>query len=417
MEYLKKDLGSYNLHLIKTKDFKTITVKVNFRSIITKEEITIRNVLTDIITMTSKKYPTKKDLSIASQDLYATEISALTARIGNYLITNISLSVLNDKYTEPGNFKKSIEFLSEIIFNPNVFNNEFSSTTLKIGIDKQLATLNSIKEDPGYYSLIRLFDLLNINPASFRMIGYEEDLNKITPSSIYQYYKYLINNNLIDVFIIGDIDFKETEELIRNNFHFHTFRKAKGSCLVENTSRVKKRTVIEKSDIKQSKLAISLRIGNLSRYERNYVLTLYNIILGAGSDSLLFKKIRKENSLAYSVSSVVNKLDSILIIRAGISKTNFKKVVKLINEALVEMRQAKFTTEDMKKAKEAYKASIDDMLESPSYILESYYMMELIDIDDINKRYEEINKVTKEEIMQISKKIKIELIYLLEGED
>ena len=39
MEYIKKDLGSYNLHIIKTDKFKTITVRVVFHSHIVKEEI------------------------------------------------------------------------------------------------------------------------------------------------------------------------------------------------------------------------------------------------------------------------------------------------------------------------------------------------------------------------------------------
>ena len=41
MKYTKKDLGSYNLHLIKTDKFKTVTVKIMFQSPIVKEEITI----------------------------------------------------------------------------------------------------------------------------------------------------------------------------------------------------------------------------------------------------------------------------------------------------------------------------------------------------------------------------------------
>ena len=30
MEYIKKDMGSYNLHIIKTNKFKTITVEIDF---------------------------------------------------------------------------------------------------------------------------------------------------------------------------------------------------------------------------------------------------------------------------------------------------------------------------------------------------------------------------------------------------
>ena len=36
MNYEQLNMGSYNLHIIKTKKFKTITVEVNFRRKLTK---------------------------------------------------------------------------------------------------------------------------------------------------------------------------------------------------------------------------------------------------------------------------------------------------------------------------------------------------------------------------------------------
>ena len=59
MEYIKKDLASYNLHIIKTDKFKTVNVRVVFHSPIVKEEITIRNILCDMFMQSSKNYDSK----------------------------------------------------------------------------------------------------------------------------------------------------------------------------------------------------------------------------------------------------------------------------------------------------------------------------------------------------------------------
>ena len=48
MNYEKRDLGSFKLHMIKTDKFKTLSVKVVFRRPIVKSEITIRNVISDL---------------------------------------------------------------------------------------------------------------------------------------------------------------------------------------------------------------------------------------------------------------------------------------------------------------------------------------------------------------------------------
>ena len=114
MEYVKKDLGAYNLHLIKTDKFKTITVRIAFHSPVIKEEITLRNILCDMFLQSSKKYPSKRDLTIAAQDLYAADIQTYNSRLGNYNNLDIYLSVLHDRYTEEGNFRKALDFLNEI---------------------------------------------------------------------------------------------------------------------------------------------------------------------------------------------------------------------------------------------------------------------------------------------------------------
>jgi len=145
-------------------------------------------------------------------------------------------------------------------------------------------------------------------------------------------------------------------------------------------------------------------------------LTIYSIILGMGGDSKLFQNIREKHSVAYYINATPNKLDNILIIRAGITKENFKKVVKLVEAELQAMRKGNFTEEDIQKAKELFHTSLDELEESPSRIINAYYMMELLGIDDIKTRREKMDQVTKEEIVAVAKKVKIDTIYCLEGE-
>ena len=56
MEYRKLDLGTYKLHMIKTDKFKTIRVKVSFRRPIKKSEVTIRNILCNVISQSTKNH-------------------------------------------------------------------------------------------------------------------------------------------------------------------------------------------------------------------------------------------------------------------------------------------------------------------------------------------------------------------------
>ena len=62
MEYRKLEYDHYNLHLIKTDKFKTISVKVNLKRPIVKEEITIRNLLVNSMLESTEHYKTRREL-------------------------------------------------------------------------------------------------------------------------------------------------------------------------------------------------------------------------------------------------------------------------------------------------------------------------------------------------------------------
>ncbi len=417
MEYLKKDLGSYNLHIIKTNKFKTITVRVVFHSPIIKEEITMRNVLCDMFLQSSKLYPTKKDLTIKAQDLYAAEIEATNSRLGNYITTNFYLTVLNDKYTEKNNFNKAVEFLSEVIFNPDVENGNFQSTKLDIVKNNAENSINSLKEDPADYALVRMAEAFNKDcPISYRMCGYLDDLEKITTKNLYEYYTKFINKDFVDIFVIGDVLEEDIIPIIKKHFKFKVVKRKKVPYIINNL-KVRNRRLFAKetADNSQSKLAICNVLTGLTPYERNYPLTLYNIILGGGSDSKLFKNVREKNSLCYTIHSVPNKLDNILLIMAGIDKSNIKKALDIIDKSMQEMRKGNFTDKDILIAKEYFNTAMDDTLESPSRIIDNYLMMELLGTDSIEDKIAKMQIVTKKDIIKVAKKIKMDTVFSLEG--
>jgi len=417
MEYIKKDLGSYKLHLIKTDKFKSITVKVSFHRVIKKNEITIRNILSDMFMQSSKKYNSKRELTIKAQDLYAAGLRTTNSRLGNYINTDFYLTVLNDKYTEDGNFASSLEFLSEIMFNPDVENGKFNEEKLDIVKSTCRSALNSIKEDASNYSLIRMAEAFGEGePISYRMMGYLEDLDDITGTSLYEFYLDMIKNDFVDIFVIGDISIKETTDLIKKYFKFDILKKLKMPFMVEEKKPRRSKLVFnEEIDNTQSKLAIGCRINGLSEYERNYPLTLFNVIFGGCSDSKLFKEVREENSLCYTIYSITNKLDNVLLIRAGIDKENYKKTVSLIEKNLKDMCNGKFDETDILMAKEYYNTALEEIEDSQSKIINNYLMMELINTDDIDVKREKMSKVTKSEIVKVAKKVTIDTIFCLEG--
>ena len=417
IEYKRKEQGSYNLHIIKTDLFKTITVKVFFREEALKENITKRNFLSRIMMLSTNDYQSKVELTKALQNLYAAQVSATNRRLGNYLDTSFSLRVLHDKYTEEGNFKKSLELLNSVILNPKVDNNSFNEKEFSIVYEEYKADLNTLVEDKMTYALIRGMESTSSNVTSYRSIGYLEDLEKITEQNLYAYYKEMIKHNFLDIFVLGNVDEVEITNLFREVFNFDTFKKKQVEARVIEPKKISTKKVIEKIKAEQDNLVITLSTLGLTDYERNYPLSLFNTILGGGSESLLFKEVREKNSLAYTISSTPNKLDNLIIIRGGITSNKSEEAIKLIKKILKDLANGHISDELLDKAKEYYTSAIDDIIESSFQIIESYYMMELLGVDDLETKRKKMLKVTKEEVITVAKKTKLNTIYILKGEN
>ena len=417
MQVINKDLGSYNLHFIKTDIFKTITMKVIFHTPIIKEDITKRNILSDILLQSTKEYKTRRDLTIKSEDLYAADIYTSNQRVGNYIMTSFILQTLNDKYTEENNFEESIKFLHEIIFNPDVEEERFKEDKLELVKSNATLALNSIKEDAANYSLIRMSEAYDkTSPISYRMTGYLEDLDKITEENLYEYYERMLDNDYVDIFILGDINEKELLPIIKKHFKFKKVKKRKASYYLPN-KKPRKRRLFAKETTKnsQSKLAIACPITKMTDYEKNYSLLLANIILGGTGDSKLFKEVREENSLCYTIRSNYNRLDNLMVINAGIDNVNFDKAVELITKNVQDMKKGKFTDSDINVAKEFYKTSAESLMESPSRIINEVLTEEILGVEPLSERVRKIEKVTKKDIMRACKKINMDTVFLLEG--
>ena len=127
MNYKKIEHEHYNLHVIQTDKFKTIKMEVYLKRLLNKEDITKRNVLVNTLLESTKKYPSRRLLEIETEELYDLGYKGSNYNSGKYTILSFNISFLNPKYTEENMDEKSIKFLNEILFNPNVNNNMFNS--------------------------------------------------------------------------------------------------------------------------------------------------------------------------------------------------------------------------------------------------------------------------------------------------
>ena len=417
MKYKEYKRDSYNLYTIKTDKFRTCQIEIVFRQKLSKEKITINNLLIDCLTYTSKKYPRRKDVVEALEELYSANLLGITSRVGNALFSNIILEFLDPKYCDKDYLDNILAFPFEMLFNPNIENDEFDLHSFNIMKNRNMADIKSVKDIPSMYAIKRsIINMDNTSPTSFMTTGYLEDLENITSEDLVIAYKELLNNAVYDIYVIGNLDMDYVDKKISILFNNRYIKELDIDYFVNNKLRKKVLDVVETGNYEQSNLVLLYNTDKFSEQEMNYTIHVFNYIFGNGSlTTKLYKYLREENSLCYNAYSIYQKLDNLLIIFVGIDYQNKKKCVKLINKALKEMVNGIFSEEDILYAKKSLISNVESSMDNPSSLLDNYVFHNVVNTPLLSERKKELNKITKKDIIELSNKIKLNTIYMLGG--
>ena len=418
MKYKTYNCNSFNVHTIKTDKFKTSHIEVIFRDIANKEEMGAYSFLADMLSQSSKTYPRKKDLITRFEELYKIIVYATTLRVGNILDFHISLDFINPEYINDHNYlEEVIKTLFDIVENPNVTNDEFDLKTFNIVKERLKREINSLKENPMKQSIKEAFKAMNANtPTSYELLGTLENLEKITPSSLYKTYKNLRKNFKVDIFLIGNLEMDDTIQLIKKYFKNRYIIENKLDLMVDN--KEVKRLVVKSmsSDNVQSNLVMIFNLKNLTDIEKNITFNVFNYLYGSGGlTSKLYQSIREKNSLCYAISSMYLKYDKLLLVHISLEEANVKKATSLVKKELKNMQAGNFTEEELKDAINNMIISLDMAQDNNVSIINNYVFHVFDNLPMPEERVEMFKNIKKEDVINVAKKVKLNTIFTLEG--
>lgn len=420
MEFQKFDCNSYNIHTIKTDKFKTVRMEIIFSREVEKEKMPIFTFLCDILSDSSKDYQRRKDIAIRLEELYKTNFYGVTNKVGNLFTTSFILEFIDPKYINEKNYLKDVlSFPFKVINNPRVKNKEFDITNFNIIKRRIKEEIESVKESSDKLALINALKTMNDkSPSSYKVMGTLEDLDRITPANLYEAYEDLFNHSNCDIFVIGDINVDDYVSIIKDNFKNRVIKLRKPRIDVQNDTRKKPLQKSEKSNFVQSTLVMIYNINNLSKELKNTSFHVFNYILGSGGiSSKLYKNLRTDNSLCYSVRSLYLKYDGLLITLVSLDKKNVKLAEKLIKKSIGEMISGNYTEEELEDAKKNLTFSLKMGLDNNVSILNNYVFNVYDNLPLLEKRIELINKTTKEDLMECGKCLSLNTIYIQDAGD
>lgn len=422
MEYKKIELKKgINFHIIKTYRFKTNLLAIFLTTKLDKRTVTKNALIPSVLRRGSKNMITQEQISKELEEMYGAGFDCGVDKTGDNQILKFYIETINDNYLPQKNenmLKTSLDKLLEIVFNPLTENNSF----IKEYVEQEKNNLKNIIEakidNKARYALDRCIEeMYKDEPYGLYKFGNVEDLKEIDEKNLYEYYKELVSNCKIDIFLSGNIEnnivdgINENEniKLLKEREPIYEFSK------LENKKTDKEKIIVESMEVTQGKLVIGLNI-NIEDEKQKYDALMYNMILGGSATSKMFQNIREKEHLAYVASSMYIRHKNNIFMNCGIEIDNYEKTVELAKKQLEDMKKGDFTEEEIENAKKGIIASIKGIEDEQDTILTYYFGQELTKNKVTLEEYKEIiEKVTKDKILEIAKNIEVDTIYFLKN--
>ena len=407
------------LHKIKTNKYKTNLMSVFLTSKLSRDDITKKALILTVLRRGTNNLKTQEEISKKLEELYGASFDCGIDKLGDKHVLKFYVESLNEQYLyqKEDILNQSLNILFDIVFNPLLENGVFKQEY----IDEEKQNLRIIiegqKDNKAAYATQRCIEeMYKEKPYGLYKYGYVEDLEKIDSKNLYEAYLNLIKTCKIDIFVSGDFDEKTLEEKVKSNQQISKLEPRKVEYLdeeSESSNTQEENIVRENMQISQGKLNIGLDVLS----DNKSAVSVYNAILGGGANSKLFQNVREKASLAYSAGSIYIKPKSKIIIKTGIEHKNYDKALQIIKEQIDDMKNGKFSDEDMQHAKELIIASFKSMQDEQDSEISFYFGREIQkESKDIDKQIKEVSEVTKQNIVDVANKIKINTIFFLTRE-
>lgn len=395
---------------------KTTTISMFIHRPLVREDASKNAILPHILKNGSKLCKNATEIAHYLENLYGAKFSAGISKRGEDHILCFDFETISDKYAANGEglVSKIIDLMMSIVFDSL---DKFDTDIFEIERTNSINKIKNIINDKRIYANYRCQEEM-CKGESFEVarLGYVSDLEKLTKDELHAYYKQVITNSLIDIFICGEADIPVIEKQIKEYIKNIDFKTASmPECDIIKRNRPVN-VVNERLDVTQGKLCMGFLTDTKLSDSDYFSLVVANAIYGGGAQSKLFNNVREKLSLAYYAGSMLDKHKGFLMVNAGIEFKNYQKAYDEILVQLEEMKNGNISDLEFDSSKGFLINSLSAYDDDQSAMI-SFYLGEKIsgmnwDIDHYKK---EIKKVTREDVVNVIKKVHLDTVYFLEG--
>lgn len=410
---MKTDILANNvkIHTHPTTKFKDITIAFRFMNSLQTINRPSRYYLAQLLSDTCKKYATKEAVTRVLDENYGANFKSTGDTVGSTDLLEFRCTMLNGQFVNQELLSKQLDLIYEFIYNPNFENNGFTPTAYEEIKERLILMVKSYNDQPSNYSYNQSRIAFS-EELKLKALPTVEEIENCTLEDVNKAYFDMIQNDLLDIFILGEFNTDMVESYIKEKFMFtdRTFSdRIFQSCKRENFIEV-----IDKKPIHQSRVVFIYQTTQTIQDNDYNAILVGNGIFGGLPTSFLFQEVREKNSLCYTINSRYDGYDGVIYMQTAIDGNNYEKVKDLVNKQFKRIVDGDFDEELLQTTKKMYINSLRSAMDNQKSIIGYDYRVALLgNKRSVEQTIEAIKRVTKEEIVEAFKKIECTLNYCL----
>ena len=394
--------------------FKTVSMMCMMLLPVIPERNSAYALAMSILTESCRKYPDYASLTVKLDTMYGASLNSSVSVNGSVMQLVVSGSTIASRYALAGeNLAADLAaLLCDCLLDPNVKDGAFEETAYRIERKELLDAIETEINNKRGYALIRSKETAFCGePDAYPVYGTKEDVEKLTPESVYAAYKEILRRAVFRFYCVGPDVPEGLAEQLRDAFRGVERCPEPLQYYAPSPCKPAAAFVTEPMDVAQSKLVMVFKGPEQNRE----AFRLFSAVFGGTPFSLLFTNVREKESLCYYCASrVVNGKDA-LIVDSGVELANAERTREAVLEQLSAMQQGSFSEELLENAKLAMLGALRGIGDTPtSCIFEQYERFYTGDPGDVEERVQRYLALTKEQIVDVAKSLTLDTVYLMQ---
>ena len=410
-----------NLSVLSDPKFKHNRISVNLIVPLAAQTVSRYAILPFLMRKGSKSCKDFTKLNRRLDAMYGAALAADVSKSGGNQIITLGTKVLDDRFTLGGEalVQQAAALLRELLMEPLIENGAFDAKEFSLERQNLMDTIESLINDKRSYALAQCRMLMGRDdPGALQKYGTAEDAQKLTPQAAAEAYRQLLDTAVVEIMFIGSGDPSAASEVMKKAFagmkrEPQPFTDAK-ICAAGDEALKK----VEYLDMAQSKMVLGFRCDNRGDMAAQATMRLMTALYGGTPSSKLFLNVREKLSLCYYCAARYDRASAIMLVDCGVEKENIESARKEILVQLDEIRSGNFEDETLDNTRLQMKNSLRAVSDYPG-TLEEWYLSRIL-LGEIASPQEEmraIDAVTREQVIEAAKQVRLDAIYLLTSKE